>query len=118
MRPDLLAGPELALRVTHPKHMTLESADLLADGVGSTTRQTSARQADGDFASTLLAALDGVSANAMRANALEQAAITDPDSVDAHDITIAQAKAQMSLNITKTVLSRVVQGWKDLINAR
>ena len=35
-----------------------------------------------------------------------------------HCATIAQAKAGMSLNIARTVLSRVVQGWKDIINTR
>ena len=34
--------------------------------------------------------------------------LVDPDSVDAHDVTIAMAKANLSLNITRTVLDRVV----------
>jgi flagellar hook-basal body complex protein FliE len=47
-----------------------------------------------------------------------EAMLVDPDSVDAHDVTIAMAKANMSLNITRTVLDRVVRGWKDIINTR
>jgi flagellar hook-basal body complex protein FliE len=38
--------------------------------------------------------------------------------VDVHDITTAQAKAALSLNIARNVLNRVVQGWRDLINTR
>jgi len=47
-----------------------------------------------------------------------EAMLIDPDSVDAHDVTIAMAKANMSLNITRTVLDRVVRAWKDIINTR
>ena len=42
--------------------------------------------------------------------------MTNPDAVDPHDVTIAMAKANMSLNITRTVLDRVVRAWRDLIN--
>jgi flagellar hook-basal body complex protein FliE len=72
----------------------------------------------GGFGDAMLAALDKVSADQQFAANLEQQAIIDPDSVDAHDITIAQAKARMSLDIARNVLSRIVQGWKDLINTR
>jgi flagellar hook-basal body complex protein FliE len=62
--------------------------------------------------------LDQVSAQQHAPGTLIQAAITEPGSVDVHDITIAQARASMSLNVTRTVLNRLVQGWKDLINTR
>jgi flagellar hook-basal body complex protein FliE len=35
--------------------------------------------------------------------------ILNPDSVDAHDVSVAAAKAQMSLNITKSVVERAVK---------
>ncbi|MDR3337515.1 MAG: flagellar hook-basal body complex protein FliE [Treponema sp.] len=38
--------------------------------------------------------------------------------MDIHDVTIAQAEAAMSLNISRTILNRIVQGWRDLINTR
>jgi flagellar hook-basal body complex protein FliE len=66
----------------------------------------------------MLRALDKVSAEQQFSADLVQKAITDPGSLDPQDITIAQAKASMSLNIARTVLSRVVQGWKDIINTR
>jgi flagellar hook-basal body complex protein FliE len=72
----------------------------------------------GTFEDTMLKALDMVSAQQQQPSNLMQTALTEPGSVDAHDITIAQAKASMSLNITRTVLNRIVQGWKDLINTR
>jgi flagellar hook-basal body complex protein FliE len=65
-----------------------------------------------------LKALDGVSAEQQTVADLTQMAITDPSSVDAHDLTIAQAQAQMSLNIARTVLNRLVDGWQELINTQ
>jgi flagellar hook-basal body complex protein FliE len=72
----------------------------------------------GAFEDAMLLALDRVSAYQQASSDLAQAAVTDPESVDIHDITVAEAKASMSLNIARTVLNRLVQGWKDLINTR
>jgi flagellar hook-basal body complex protein FliE len=72
----------------------------------------------GTFDDVMLRALDKVSADQQFAEGLLEAAVTEPGSVDTHDLTIAQAKASLSLNIARTVLSRVVQGWRDLINTR
>jgi flagellar hook-basal body complex protein FliE len=70
------------------------------------------------FEDELIKAMDGVNADQQASSALSQKMITDPDSVDAHDVTIAMAKANLSLNIAKTVLSRIVTAWKDVINTR
>jgi len=72
----------------------------------------------GTFQHAMLQALDRVSASQNGASALAQEAMVNPHLVDAHDVTIAQAQARMSLEITQGILSRMVQGWRDLINTR
>ena len=72
----------------------------------------------GNFEDALLQALDKVSGSQLNASDLQKEAIINPDSVDIHDITIAQAEADMALGIARNVLSRLVQGWRDLINTR
>ena len=72
----------------------------------------------GTFEHAMLQALDKVSGAQQYASVLGQEAIVNPDAVDIHDLTIAQAKANMSLNAARNILSRMVQGWRDLINAR
>jgi flagellar hook-basal body complex protein FliE len=72
----------------------------------------------GTFETAMLQALDKVSGSQQQASYLAREAIINPDSLDAHDVTIAQAEAQMSLSITRNILSRLVQGWRDLINTR
>ena len=66
----------------------------------------------------MLQALDKVSADQQTSSALHQAALIDPDSVNVHDITIAQAQARMSLDISRNLINRMVQSWRDLINTR
>ena len=125
LRPELTglgSIPDLPLKVTHPKHMSSESVDFLGEGrkITETEKKIGAGAVtrSGVFEEVMLGALDKVSAYQQFASGLHQQAITDPDSVDVHDITIAQAEASMSLNITRNVLSRLVQSWRDLINTR
>ncbi|MDR3277098.1 MAG: flagellar hook-basal body complex protein FliE [Treponema sp.] len=121
-RPELLAGGNIPLTITNPKHLVPKSGDYSAQGTAISILGNSigadAVTGSGVFEDAMLKALDAVSADQQFSATLTQAAITDPNSVDVHDITIAQAKAQMSLNIARTVLNRIVQGWKDIINTR
>jgi len=75
-------------------------------------------ETDVSFENVLLNALDKVSGAQLRASDLQKEAIINPGSVDIHDVTIAQAEASMALGITRNILSRMVQGWRDLINTR
>ena len=82
-------------------------------------RDTAGGFANGvSFSGEMLKAIDKVSGLENRASSLVQQAITDPGSVDAHDITIAEAEAAMALNIARTVLNRITQAWRDIINTR
>jgi len=72
----------------------------------------------GTFEDAMLQALDKVSGAQLRASDLQREAIINPDSIDIHDITIAQAEASMALGITRNILSRLVQSWRDLVNTR
>ena len=44
--------------------------------------------------------------------------ITDPDSVDIHDVPTAMAKAQMSRSIAQTVIDRLTTGWSEITTMR
>jgi flagellar hook-basal body complex protein FliE len=114
---------EFEIRATHPNHIDIQRENFFAQGnsiteMGRTVGAVGAVGRPGTFQQAMLQALDGVSANQHFASSLHQAAIIDPDSVDIHDVTIAQAQASISLNITRNVLNRVVQAWRDLINTR
>ena len=73
---------------------------------------------DGLFDDVMLKALDKVSDLQKQPAYLAQQSVIDPDSVNPEDISTAQADANLALDITKTVLNRIVQAWKDVINTR
>ncbi|MDR2246721.1 MAG: flagellar hook-basal body complex protein FliE [Treponema sp.] len=121
-RPELVNGDKVPMTVTHPNHLVSLKQPYAASGraISALGEKIGAEAVirSGTFEDAMLKALDKVSGLQQESSSLAQAAITDPDSVDIHDITIAQARANMSLNITRTILSRLVQGWRDLINTR
>jgi flagellar hook-basal body complex protein FliE len=71
-----------------------------------------------NFSLMVFRAIGGVNADQKTSEALYQEMILNPDSVDAHDVSVAAAKAQMSLNITKSVVERAVKAYKDIISIR
>ena len=107
---------------THPKHMGPIDSPYAGSGknILAFEQKIGAEGITraGTFQTAMLQALDKVSLSQQFVSDLEKEAIINPDSVDIHDITIAQAEASMSLSITRNVLSRLVQGWRDLINTR
>jgi flagellar hook-basal body complex protein FliE len=128
-------SPSVATRLaelvrTDASHYSSEGDSGLMDGVSSTdfsladlsgaSAGTGAKSsaAPSSFEDALLKALDGVSATQAKSDDILTKMVADPDSVDVQDVTIAMAEANMSLNLAKTILSRVVTAWKDVINTR
>ncbi|MDR0316391.1 MAG: flagellar hook-basal body complex protein FliE [Treponema sp.] len=113
---------QTAMLRTHPKHMGPIDSPYVGSGnnIISLEKKIGAEGITGadTFEHAMLQALDKVSGAQQSVSSLQREAIINPDSVDIHDITIAQAEASMSLNITRNILSRLVQGWRDLINTR
>ena len=110
----------VSMQLTHPNHMMPLKGPFDGSGILEVERKLGSETVTGagTFEQALLKSLDKVSGAHQRASALEKEGIINPDSVDVQDITIAQAEASMSLGITRNVLSRLVQGWRDLINLR
>ena len=75
-------------------------------------------ESKGKFQSYLLDAISSLNEQQVNVNHIQEQVITDPDSVDIHDVTIAMAKAQMSLSLAQTVIERVVQGWNEISTNR
>jgi flagellar hook-basal body complex protein FliE len=128
-KPELVSGDRIPMTVSHPKHLVPRNGPYTVAGKNAPGRGTAiselgaaigaeAAVRSNGFADVMLQALDRISDEQQFSSDLVQRAIVDPESVDPQDITIAQARASMSLNIARNVLSRVVQGWKDIINTR
>ena len=116
------ANYNTAMKLTHPKHMVMPDSPYFGSGnkIIELEKKIGAEQVtmSGTFEHTMLQALDKVSGAQQFASELEIEAMLNPDLVDVHDVTMAQAEASLALNITRNILSRLVQGWRDLINTR
>jgi flagellar hook-basal body complex protein FliE len=49
---------------------------------------------------------------------LTETMLTDPDSVDIHDVTVAIAEANLALSMTKAIMDRAIRAYQEVINTR
>ena len=101
-----VSGHELTLARTDARHYT------------GRLDPEPARAQSGTFASLLVDSLNTVNAQQQTADALAVQAVVDPENVNTHDVTIAAAKANLSLNITKSIVDRVIQAYREIQNVR
>ena len=101
-----VSGNVVTLRRTDPRHITGSRGP----GPGEKTPES--------FGKVLMKGLVKVNDMQQESLDLSRKMITDPDSVDVHDVTISLAQANMSLNITKTVVDRVIRAYRDITGAR
>lgn len=71
-----------------------------------------------DFSKVFLNALDSVNQKQVEAQELSIKMVSDPESVEAHELSIAQTKAEFALRLTQSILGRVTNAVKDLENIR
>lgn len=107
----------LELNRNNPAHMgsvSLVDTKINVGGIGDGNGVSKT----GSFKNYLLEAVENMNSQQLNVAALQEQIVTDPDSVDIHDVTVSMAKAQMSLNLAQTVIERLVKGWNDLSQNR
>jgi flagellar hook-basal body complex protein FliE len=119
-------GHRIALQTSDPRHIA--SGKLATPGNGlletragrlqAADAGTPAEQAEGSFGRMFLQALGQVNQQQLRAQDLSQALITDPESVDIHDVTVALAEANLSLSMAKAVIDRAIRAYREIVNIR
>ncbi len=112
---NIMAAPEM-LR-TNPAHSGSASLSSIIPGQQNEI-SNSADKKLGSFESYLVNAVSEMNNQQINVNKVGEQLITDPDSVDIHDVTTAMAKAQMSLNLAQTVIDRLVTGWNEISTTR
>ncbi len=70
------------------------------------------------FQNYLIDAMNSMNQQQIAVSNMSEQMITDPDSVDIHDVTIAMSKARMSLNLAQSVIDRLVTGWNEISTTR
>ncbi len=70
------------------------------------------------FANALKEAFYNVNDLQRESEQLTRALAVRPDTVDIHDVTIAAEKARTALLFTKSIVEKMTQAYKELINMR
>jgi flagellar hook-basal body complex protein FliE len=105
--PTLATGDIVKLARTNPLHIA---------GAGESAAPVAGvEQAFGDL---LASALGGVNDSQLTAMNLSQKMITDPNSVNVEDVTIALANANLALSMTKAIVDRALAAYREIINIR
>ena len=105
LTPQEAIGHTLSLKTSHPLHRSGTNAPV-ESGAGNT------------FGNLLIEGLNNVNGMQQEGMNLMQQMVIDPESVDTHDVTIALAKANLSLSITREVVDRAVKAYKEIISIR
>jgi len=105
---EQVSGHKITLKTTDPRHFTGK--------YNNTTGRL--EKENSTFADKMFEALHGVNKLQQETNDLSLKMVTDPDSIDAHDITIAIAKANSALQITKAVVDKAIQAYKEILSFR
>ena len=77
-----------------------------------------ATSSEASFGKLLFKALNQVNNDQLNSINLTEKMITDPDSVNIHDVTIAIAKANLSLAMTKAIADRAIRAYREIISIR
>ncbi len=101
-----VTGNQMQILRTHPNHLPGRYEPLPE------------RTGEGGFQQALINSLNEVNGLQRSHEALSVQSIIAPESVEAHDLTIAAAKANTSLSITRNVVDRVIQAYRDITNLR
>ena len=110
---EIMKGPEM----TRTNSAHAGTAKLSANSIYG-QEQPDAERKLGSFESLLVNAVSGMNQQQLDVDKITEQLITEPDSVDIHDVTTAMAKAQMSLSLAQTVIDRLVTGWNELSTNR
>jgi flagellar hook-basal body complex protein FliE len=106
MGPREVHGDMVSLNVTHRSHF------------GAPKEKVSDDEFVTEFSNALRDAFQRVNSIQKTSDELTKQMAVSPESVDIHDVTIAAEKARLSLMLTKSVVDRITQAYRELINMR
>lgn len=114
----------LQLNRTDPAHLGTSplldtSKPLFRDENGNQSNEIPAEKRNKSlFESYLMDAVTSMNQDQVNLATLQQQVVMDPESVEAHQVTAAMAKAEFSLSLAQTVIDRLVTGWTELSQNR
>lgn len=104
-------GYSVPMKTSRIKHMNPEDVGLIKGGESNKVEGNS-------FAELLRNAFYDVNSIELRKDSMMNQFITEPDSIDVHELTNAMAKAELTLGFVRTVADKVIGAYRDISNLR
>jgi flagellar hook-basal body complex protein FliE len=110
-----LRGHVIELERSDPRHLP-GSAGIVRSGSAAGASPVSGPESG--FGRLFFDALNNVNDLQHTTMDLTESMLTDPDSVDIHDVTVAIAEANLALSMTKAIMDRAIRAYQEVINTR
>jgi flagellar hook-basal body complex protein FliE len=121
LSPLSVQGHVVQLQRSDPRHLAgsgvAGTSGLLSGGASTGGVQAPANPESG-FGRLFFDALNNVNDLQHTTMDMTEAMLTDPDSVDIHDVTVAIAEANLALSMTKAIMDRAIRAYQEVINTR
>ena len=115
LSPLSVQGHVVELSRTDPRHL---SGSVLAGRASVSPGAQGAADPESGFGRLFFDALNNVNNLQHTTMDLTETMLTDPDSVDIHDVTVAIAEANLALSMTKAIMDRAIRAYQEVINTR
>jgi flagellar hook-basal body complex protein FliE len=115
LSPLSVQGHRIELARSDPRHLAGAAG---AAAPTAKADRSSPATSESEFGKLFFSALNQVNDLQNKSMAMSEAMITDPESVDIHDITIALAEANMALSMTKAIVDRAIRAYRELLSVR
>ena len=107
LTPAQVRGDVVHMNRTDPRHLGKDGqipvqGDVQGTGFGSLFKQS----------------LQGANELVQESAQISQQMLYDPESVDSHDVTIAMAKANTAVSMTKAVVDAALKAYREIISIR
>lgn len=103
---DFPSGNIVKMNATDPKHFTEKPLSGQADDVSTSFK---------DMFNTAIGKVNDLQVGS---DSLYQKMIYEPESVDVHQVMIAQQKAEIALTFVKSVRDEAIRSYRELMNLR
>lgn len=121
LSPLSVQGHVIELLRTDPRHLAGSAVAGLsgqAAGPAAASDPASVGTPASGFGKLFFDALNNVNDLQHTTMDLTEAMLTDPDSVDIHDVTVAIAEANLALSMTKAIMDKAIRAYQEVINTR
>jgi flagellar hook-basal body complex protein FliE len=115
LSPLSVQGHVVELSRSDPRHL---SGSVLAGRASGSPGAQGAADPESGFGRLFFDALNNVNNLQHTTMDLTETMLTDPDSVDIHDVTVAIAEANLALSMTKAIMDRAIRAYQEVINTR